>query len=274
MQRVVVVGLGEVGRPLYEIIAESGKYEVYGYDVDKAKTIHGLNDIPKGIDFLHIAIPYGSRFVDVVVEYVDMWRPSAIVIHSTVAPGTTRRIFERVGIPTAYSPVRGKHPNLKKHLRFWTKWVAVLPKDSEDIIVNHLQSLGFNTVVSPDPESLELAKLWETVYRAIMIASWQELHRIALRVGADIGVVAEFVREVHEVLRDRPIYFPGFIGGHCLIPNTRILNEVYKSKLLEFVLESNELRAKELEDERVREGVEKVKKVAEKVINLDYYRDP
>ena len=36
-ERVLVVGLGDVGHPLLELLRESGKFEVYGFDVDEAK---------------------------------------------------------------------------------------------------------------------------------------------------------------------------------------------------------------------------------------------
>jgi UDP-N-acetyl-D-mannosaminuronate dehydrogenase len=36
-ERVLVVGLGEVGRPLFELLRESGMFEVYGFDLDAEK---------------------------------------------------------------------------------------------------------------------------------------------------------------------------------------------------------------------------------------------
>jgi len=35
MESVIVLGLGEVGRPLYGIIRSSGLYRVYGCDIKK-----------------------------------------------------------------------------------------------------------------------------------------------------------------------------------------------------------------------------------------------
>lgn len=274
--RVLVVGLGEVGRPLYDIAVDSGCCEVYGYDIDASKTVNRLEEIVSPIDYLHIAIPYSNRFVEVVKSYIDMFSPRIVFIHSTVAPGTSRKIYNLAKKPVAYTPVRGKHPNLKKHLLFWPKWVAALPHECVDEAASHLEDLGLKVRrYDGPPESLELAKLWETVYRAIMIASWQELHRIARQYNADLLAIADFVGEVHQVLHDRPVYYPAYIGGHCLIPNTRILFEVTGSPLFKFVLESNEKRAKELEDESVKREVEELKKkVFEEYINKSYYMDP
>lgn len=106
---------------------------------------------------------------------------------------------------------------------FWRKWVAALPTRMLNVVSNHLSRIGFKVrSIKSSPETLELAKLWETVYRAVMIAAWQELHRIARMVGADLELLSEFIGEIHEVLGDRPIYYPSYIGGHCLIPNTKI----------------------------------------------------
>jgi len=274
--RVLVVGLGEVGRPLYDIVVGSGCCEVYGYDVDASRTVDRLEDIVSPVDYLHIAIPYSGGFVEAVKSYVDMFSPRITFIHSTVAPGTTREIYGLTGKPVAYTPVRGKHPHLKKHLLFWSKWVATLPRECIGEAASHLEGLGFKVRrYDGSPESLELAKLWETVYRAVMIASWQELHRIARQYNADLLAIADFVGEVHKVLHDRPIYYPAHIGGHCLIPNTEILYKVTGSPLFKFVLESNKKRAKELEDESLRREVEELrKKVFEEYTNKNYYTDP
>jgi len=34
-----------------------------------------------------------------------------------------------------------------------------------------------------------------------------------------------FSDEIHKFLGDRPKMFPGFIGGHCVIPNLELINE-------------------------------------------------
>lgn len=272
MDRVVVIGLGEVGRAIYHILKNSMKFDVYGYDTDPGKTANKYDEIPHPVDFLHIAFPYTNEFIDIVYGYAEHFKPNMIIVHSTVAPGTTRRIFQKTNLPTVFSPVRGKHPNLVKHLYFWPKWLASLPSDRIERAAHHLSLAGFKVrVYTGPPETVELAKLWETVYRAIMIASWHEIHRIARIYKAEIEAVAEFVGEVHEILGDRPIYYPDYIGGHCLIPNTKILRDTYPSKLFEFVLESNELRLKELDYDNIREEIEKVKKIALRLINKEYY---
>ena len=96
-----------------------------------------------------------------------------------------------------------------------------------------------------EPESLELAKLAETTYFGVCIAFAQEMNRYAERVGGDYSESIDFFEEVGFLPRQR--YFPGFIGGHCVIPNIKLLLQIAPSNALEAILDSNERRANELE---------------------------
>ncbi|MCJ7631756.1 hypothetical protein MUP77_05080 [Candidatus Bathyarchaeota archaeon] len=80
---------------------------------------------------------------------------------------------------------------------------------------------------------------------------------------ADFDEIVDFLEDTHRLRLDRPIMFPGFIGGHCLIPNTELLLNVYDSEFLRLILESNEKRKREIKDQNVSEEVEKVRKRAE-----------
>ena len=37
MDKILVVGLGEVGTAVFDLVKESGKFEAYGLDLDKTK---------------------------------------------------------------------------------------------------------------------------------------------------------------------------------------------------------------------------------------------
>jgi UDP-N-acetyl-D-mannosaminuronate dehydrogenase len=105
----------------------------------------------------------------------------------------------------------------------------------------------------------ELAKLFETIYRAWMIACFQEMHRISRHFGADFDEVVDMLEDIHRVDLNKPLHYPDVIGGHCLIPNTELLLKVYDSEFLSLILKSNEKRKEEIKDESVRKEVEKVK---------------
>jgi hypothetical protein len=80
---------------------------------------------------------------------------------------------------------------------------------------------------------------------------------------ADFDEAVDFLEDTHRLRLDRPIMFPGFIGGHCLIPNTELLLNVYDSEFLRIILKSNEKRKEEIKDKSVKKEVEKVSKRAE-----------
>src|SRR5262249_8296758 len=121
---------------------------------------------------------------------------------------------------------------------------AGFDKRSSELAQRHFSAVGMKTRALERPESLELAKLAETTYFGVIIAFAQELNRWAQTAEADYDDVTAFFEEVAFLPRSK--YFPGFIGGHCVIPNIDLLLQSYSSDLLEAVLKSNELRAAEL----------------------------
>ena len=78
-----------------------------------------------------------------------------------------------------------------------------------------------------------------------MIAFAQEMNRYAATVDANYDEAVSFFDEVDFLPQTR--YFPGFIGGHCVIPNINLLQRIAHSPLLEAVLDSNRRRAEELQ---------------------------
>jgi len=104
---------------------------------------------------------------------------------------------------------------------------------------------------------------FETTYRAWMITCFQEMHRISRHFEADFDNAVDFLEDTHRVRIDRPVMFPGVIGGHCMVPNIELLLESYDSEFLRLILKSNEKRKTETQDKQVSEEVEKVRKRAE-----------
>ena len=290
-ERVLVVGLGEVGRPLFELLRESGKFEVYGFDLDaeKMRSVGQSEDVlPHTVDVMHVCIPCFDKedFVNSVAGHVGRFKPKLVIINSTVAPGTTAEIYRRVNgsCLVAHSPVRGVHKgvdHMKWELKRWTKYVGGVNEESAKKAKEHFEKLGLKTKVLKGCLETELAKLFETTYRAWMIVCFQEMHRISRHFGADFDNVVDFIEDTHLVRLDRPVMFPGAIGGHCLIPNTQLLLKAYDSEFLRLILESNSKREKEIADKTVKREIEKVKRrveALEKKLNKDvssrYSHDP
>lgn len=269
-ETVLVVGLGEIGYALFDLFRESGKFKVYGVDIDKEKAqkIAGKTKLPKNIDVMHICIPFNDQeaFVKTTVEYVKKLKPKLTIIDSTVSPGTTQKVFEHTKLPTVNSPIRGMHENLetmKKDIRFWTKYIGGTTRESADAARKHFKKLGLKTKVLKSSTETELAKLFETIYRAWMISIYQEWHRISRHFGADFNEVLDMIEDIHRIDLNKPLHYPDVIGRHCLIPNTELLLKSYESEFLRLILKSNEKRKEEIKNPTIKKEVEKIKKRAE-----------
>jgi len=237
--KTLVVGLGEVGGALAEVLER--KHPVLKHDLEP-------RDFSDPIGIMHICIPFISRaqFEPLAIDYIRRFKPELTIINSTVLPGTTRSISETTGSPVAYSPVRGKHVKMAKDLLHYVKFVAAGEEEWAEKAAGHFQDHGMKTRTLDKPETLEVAKLGETTYFGVIIAWAQEFNRYVEQAGGDYEEATEFFDEVAFLPRQR--YFPGFIGGHCVIPNINLLLQIKSAPLLEAVRDSNERRATELKE--------------------------
>jgi UDP-N-acetyl-D-mannosaminuronate dehydrogenase len=267
-EKVLIVGLGEIGHTLFRLFTEAkDRFEVYGLDVDDAKMQElgqSKRKIPrKKIDVLHVCIPcpVQQKFADIVVGYVEEYKPKLTIINSTVPPGTTLKVAERCKCLIAHSPTRGVHKSAEHmvwEMKRWTKYVGGATPVAGEAAKTHFEKLGLKTKVLKGCTETELAKLFETTYRAWMVACFQEMHRISRAFGADFDETVDFLEDTHRLRFDRPVLYPGVIGGHCLIPNTELLLKAYDSEFLRLILESNEKRKEELKDKTVEAEARKV----------------
>ena len=227
---VLVVGLGEVGRPLMELLSE--RHQVIGIDIDPPR------QPITNVSVMHICYPFEvPDFVGITAAYVQKYQPSVTVINSTVAVGTTRKVAERTGARIVHSPVRGKHARMLADMRVYTKFVGALDASAADEVCEHFACVGLKTKQLASPEATELGKLCETTYFGVMIAWAQEVERYCEQWGASYDDVTSLFDEVKFFPAVK--YFPGVIGGHCVMPNIEILSEFADSQLLKAVKASN-----------------------------------
>jgi UDP-N-acetyl-D-mannosaminuronate dehydrogenase len=230
VQTVVVVGLGEVGKPLLELISKD--HRTVGVDITPPP-----GDL-KSPDVLHICFPFQiPDFVGEVGRYISLFEPRLTVVNSTVAVGTTRNIAERTGSAVAYSPVRGKHARMLQDMQRYTKFVGAIDPKTAELAAAHFQSVGLKTNVLSSPEAAEAAKLSETTFFGLMIAWAQEVERYADQLGVSYDEIVSFYDEIGFF---PPVkYFPGVIGGHCVMPNIELLKRLQPSDILSAIQSSN-----------------------------------
>ncbi len=231
---VVVVGLGEVGRPLLELA--SARHTAVGLDVTPP------TERVERVDVMHVCYPFEIKdFVGETARYIERFAPGVTIVNSTVGVGTTRAIAERTGAAVVHSPVRGKHVRMRDELLNYTKFIGAIDLASGKHAAEHFESMGIRTRVLSSPEATELAKLTETTYFGLMIAWAQEVERYCDRLGQDYEEVVAFYEEVKFF---PPVkYFPGVIGGHCVMPNIEILSRLDQSEMLTAIKSSNQKKA-------------------------------
>ena len=161
----------------------------------------------------------------------------------------------------AHSPARGIHMSaeyMKWEIKRWTKYVGGANAAASKAARVHFEKLALKVKVLKSCRETELAKLFETTYRAWMIVCFQEMHRISKAFDADFNETVDFLEDTHRIRFDRPVMFPGVIGGHCLIPNTELMLKAYDSEFLRLILSSNERRKEEIKDKTVKAESDKV----------------
>jgi len=234
--KIIFVGLGEIGKPLLELCSE--KLEAVGVDVEPV-------ELSGGCDVLHICYPFQiNDFVGTCADYIEKYNPSLTIINSTVAPGTTRRIYDLTGKPVVHSPVRGKHVKMREDLLYYTKFIGGIDEQACQKASEHFKSIGLKTKILSSPEATELAKLTETSYFGHVIVWAQEVERYCNRLALKYDEIVSFYDEIHFL---PPVkYFPGVIRGHCVMQNVKLLKSIFRSDILDAIEKSNEMKAKNI----------------------------
>ena len=230
LKKDIVIGLGEIGIVLYKLFSKS--FIVEGFDINPKlipKNLKKNELLP--IRFLHICIPYAKNFNLQILKLEKKFRPQGIIIHGTIKPSTTSSIQKKLQIPVIYSSTRGVHKRMLKDLRRYTKFFAIEnnapnKKWACREFVRLLKKSGLKTKQMSSPITLELGKIvCDTSYYGWLINFAQISKIIADRENVDYYEMWSFSDEIHKFLGNRPKMFPGFIGGHCIIPNLQLIDE-------------------------------------------------
>ena len=230
MKKDVVAGLGEIGKPILQLISKT--VPAIGYDINEKLVDKNKLVKYEKLDtcFLHICIPYSKKFISNVISLSKKFKPQGIVIHSTISPNTTSKIQSLISIPVIYSATRGVHKRMLYDLKRYTKFYAVAPNAPKA----KWASLAYTALMKKckvkvqkmsSPLTLELAKIVvDTSYYGCLINYAQLSNMIAIENKVDYDEMWSFSDEIHKFLGNRPKMFPGFIGGHCVIPNLDLIH--------------------------------------------------
>jgi len=230
MKKDVVVGLGEIGNPILKILSK--KNIVVGFDLNRDLMDKIKFEKYKNLEtsFLHIAIPVTDKLITNILKLYKKFLPECIIIHSTIKPGTTEKLQKKIPIPVIYSATRGVHNRMIYDLKRYTKFFVIstnAPRSKWALsrYVKVMKDCGIKTKKMSNPETLELAKIiCDTSYLGWLVNYAQLSNMIAIQYGIDYDEMWSFSDEIHRNLGNRPKMYPGYIGGHCVIPNLELIN--------------------------------------------------
>lgn len=218
---VGIIGYGEIGSAIATIYRKRQMPEPR--IEDPALDMHARLD---ACDVVHVCVPAAA------IPNAVLRRAPLHVVHSTVPIGTCRSLA-REGYRVVHAPVRGIHPHLVAGIETFAMPVA---GEEAEAGAAHLKTLGIRAEAwGPKWETTELAKLLCTTRYGVDIALMREAYDLSEKWGVDFDRV---YRDWTVAYNDgyttlgqwwfqRPVLraMPGPIGGHCIVPNARLLAE-------------------------------------------------
>jgi len=208
----LIVGYGEVGQSLGKVI---------GKHVWVDKNLEGTWN-KDCVDVVHICIPFKNTF-DVTVAFYKTVAP-LVIVHSSVPVGTCD------ALDVVHSPIRGVHPHLEEGIRTFVKYFG----GRRAIYAAKIFSdLGIRTKSFKHARTTEAIKLWETTQYGRLIMLEKEIYEYCQKNKVDFRYVYTEANKDYnegyiklgrpEVVRPYLKHIPGPIGGHCVIPNAKLL---------------------------------------------------
>lgn len=218
--------MGEVGNGVFNVL----RTRVSAYARDKEAV-----PILQKIDYLHIAIPYTKDFKDQVKGYMELYNPKVTIVYSTVPIGTCEEL------KVVHSPVEGKHPVIGLSIQNSARWIG----SSDKKLLKEAKKLWEKIVPIrelPSANFTEWLKLRSTSKYGVSIIWAAYEADVSKQLGMDYAAVQQFDLDYNQLYKrlgmenfQRYILDPpeGPLGGHCVAPNSKILNEQYPNKWLE-----------------------------------------
>ena len=214
--RHLVIGLGEVGQAVREVFVADG-YDPY----------QNIDDATGKYDFVHICYPHGKDFIAITQAYLEKYlAPSGIpIIHSTVPVGTSWTLG------AVHSPIRGVHPDLAQSIKTFVKFIG---GERSLEAAKEFEKFGVTCEATTQAANTEALKLWDTTQHGLAILLEKFIHAYCKLRGLDFYIVYTRANKTYndgyramgkpQFCRPALEQVDGPIGGHCVLPNAKLLN--------------------------------------------------
>ena len=226
MKHCVIGYKGEVGSAVYRFLKERGE-KVTGVEIK--------DRLPDYAEYLHICIPYSNKFIKTVKDYARKIDHKYIVIFSSVPVGTTAKF----GKSAVHSPVEGRHPELFRSFTTFTRFVS---GEKATEVASFFSEKGMQTKTFKSTKTTELGKLLSTTRYGLnlMFADIEADICKKLKVNFHDSIIeyqrmynngylamneARFVQQMLTPPNKK-------IGGHCVVPNAKLLFKDTKNPII------------------------------------------
>lgn len=233
--RSLILGEGQIGSSVANVISRDDEVIVF----DKKG---GEPPIVKAVDILHICFPCwdAETFVLIVEEYIQMYQPMHVLIWATVPIGTTKLIRGAV-----HSPVEGRHPELSLSIKSMVRWLGVNDAEEGYFFEMYFKKLQMRTRTVQSSNFTEALKLLSTTEYGINLVFADYKAKVAKEIGMEYDLTKEWNRDYNKLyhnihMSDRFQKFVldapgGYIGGHCVVPNAKLLYEQFPDMIVKLV---------------------------------------
>ncbi len=213
----IILGAGEVGSALHRVLRDFYPTEIFDKFKHKQE-IHG------NFELMHVCFPYSKDFVVEVKRYQKEFKPKYTIIHSTVPVGTSREC------DALNSPIRGIHPDLYDSLLVFPKFIGGAQASE---VADYFRRARIKVILCDDSETTELGKLLDTEYYRVCIEFTKKAKEYCDNYGVNFNEAYTLFNQTYNqsfILLGqseyvRPVLQPIMkkIGGHCVVPNSKLL---------------------------------------------------
>ena len=231
--KTLIVGKGEIGTALGKVLAD---YEPIFLDFQLDLHLYAGDYVSKNpIDILHVCFEYSDNFIKSVKSYQKIFKPKYTVIHSTVPIGISGKC------KAIHSPVIGIHPHLESGVRTFVKFFG--GKQASEV-ADYFRRVGLKVYLFDKSETTELMKIADTTFYGVCIEYTKEVKKLCEKYKVPFEAWTIWTENYNKGYKE--LGYPEFtrpnlvpidkkIGGHCVLPNARIL----ESKFAKFIIELN-----------------------------------
>jgi hypothetical protein len=227
----VIVGVGEVGSALLDLLNGGARRVAAGHDPAK-----DLVAEPRPHAVMHVCLRWSETFLPTVRAYQAAFTPGLTIVHSTVPVGTTAQLAGAV-----HSPVEGSHARMRDDLQRFVKWAGGA-RAEEAAAIFRRHGIACKTV--PSSELTEALKLLSLAHYGADIAMSHLAQGVLTKLvddGTARAAWTEWIENYNAGVatdkRSRLLWPDGpRIGGHCVVPGTALLARDFPHELLDGVL--------------------------------------